>query len=298
MGHHIQCTGRRSNRSSTPYSSLVSTAENRPAARPIPAPASRSHPRPGPPPANGNNGPAPNKTGRHAIAVTHATTTGMKERGRHSNNSSSTAKRAAATGVPKMPVMPDAAPATKRVFRSPALRWKSCANKEPMAPPVMMIGPSAPNGPPVPMEMAEEMGFSTATFGDMRLPPIRMASMASGMPWPRIFSDPKRAISPITNPPSMGAATIQGPRTASAMGCASVPRRPNHTRLVTAPISFTRNQAAKAPPVPITRAMAASINSRGSARKSANARGAKPPGVWSACVSSCIMQTQPCRVAA
>ncbi len=29
-----------------------------------------------------------------------------------------------------------------------------------------------------------------ATFGRMRLSPIRIASSASGMPWPRIFSDP------------------------------------------------------------------------------------------------------------
>jgi len=46
----------------------------------------------------------------------------------------------------------------------------------------MMIGPSAPNGPPVPMEMAEESGFRIATFGWMRLRPMRMASIASGMP--------------------------------------------------------------------------------------------------------------------
>ncbi len=86
--------------------------------------------------------------------------------------------------------MPAAAPATSRVFRSAALRWKNWANSEPMAPPVMMIGPSAPNGPPVPMEMAEDRGLSTATLGDMRLPPMRIASIASGMPWPRIFSEP------------------------------------------------------------------------------------------------------------
>ena len=29
----------------------------------------------------------------------------------------------------------------------------------------MMIGPSAPNGPPEPIEMADESGLSTATFG-------------------------------------------------------------------------------------------------------------------------------------
>ena len=138
----------------------------------------------------------------------------MKLRGRHSNSSSSTASRTAAIGVPKIPVMPAAAPATSSVFRSAALKWKNCANSEPMAPPVMMIGPSAPNGPPVPIEIAEDRGLSTATLGDIRLPPIRIASIASGMPWPRIFSDPNRAMKPITSPPSTGAATIQGARAA------------------------------------------------------------------------------------
>jgi hypothetical protein len=53
---------------------------------------------------------------------------------------------------------------------------------EPTAPPVMMIGPSAPNGPPDPMEIADDSGLSTATLGSMRLPLIRMASIASGIP--------------------------------------------------------------------------------------------------------------------
>ena len=54
----------------------------------------------------------------------------------------------------------------------------------------MMIGPSAPNGPPEPIEMALESGFRIATFGSTLLPLIRMASMASGMPWPRMRSEP------------------------------------------------------------------------------------------------------------
>ena len=71
-----------------------------------------------------------------------------------------------------------------------AVRWKTCAISEPNAPPVMMIGPSAPNGPPVPIEMADDSGLSTATFGCIRLRPMRMASIASGMPWPRMRSEP------------------------------------------------------------------------------------------------------------
>ena len=41
---------------------------------------------------------------------------------------------------------------------------------EPNAPPVMMIGPSAPNGPPDPIEIAADIGLSRATFGETRLP--------------------------------------------------------------------------------------------------------------------------------
>ena len=51
--------------------------------------------------------------------------------------------------------------------------------------------------------------MSTATRGATLLPPIRIASIASGMPWPRIFSEPKRAISPMTRPPTTGASSDQ-----------------------------------------------------------------------------------------
>jgi len=78
--------------------------------------------------------------------------------------------------------------------------------------PVMMMGPSAPNGPPVPMDIAEESGFRTATLAPILLCPSRIASIASGMPCPRIFSDPKRAIRPIIKPPIAGMKIIHGPK--------------------------------------------------------------------------------------
>lgn len=103
-----------------------------------------------------------------------------------------------------MAAIPPAAPATSSVFRSAAERWNAWANRDPNAPPVMMMGPSAPNGPPLPIETAEDSGLSSATLALIRLRPIRIASMASGIPWPRIFSDPKRAIRPTTSPPAIG----------------------------------------------------------------------------------------------
>ena len=54
----------------------------------------------------------------------------------------------------------------------------------------MMIGPSAPKGPPEPIEIADEIGLSSATRGWIRLPRIRIASSASGIPCPRIRSEP------------------------------------------------------------------------------------------------------------
>ncbi len=81
----------------------------------------------------------------------------------------------------------------------------------------MMIGPSAPNGPPVPIAIAEESGFSNATLGSIRLWPMRIASIASGMPWPRIFSDPNRAISPMMIEPITGTRIDQLPSVARLM---------------------------------------------------------------------------------
>jgi hypothetical protein len=57
---------------------------------------------------NGNNGPIPNSNGRQQIAVTAATTTGTKLRGRHSNSSNSTASRMGRQGF-VAPAMREAA---------------------------------------------------------------------------------------------------------------------------------------------------------------------------------------------
>ncbi len=138
----------------------------------------------------GNSGPRPRMYLRAAPAVTLASATGIRLLGFHSNSNSSTASRTADTGAAKVADIPAAAPATSSVLRSVLVRWNNCAIIEPNAPPVMMIGPSAPKGPPEPIEIALESGFSNATFGSTLLPLIRIASMASGIPCPRIRSDP------------------------------------------------------------------------------------------------------------
>ena len=55
--------------------------------------------------------------------------TGMKLRGRHSNNSNSTASSTAAIGAAKMADIPPAAPATRRIFRSAGDRSELCEER-------------------------------------------------------------------------------------------------------------------------------------------------------------------------
>src|ERR1035438_8679751 len=49
---------------------------------------------------------------------------------------------------------------------------------------------AAPSGAPDPIEIADESGLRTASRGCTLLPLIRMDSSASGMPWPRMRSEP------------------------------------------------------------------------------------------------------------
>ncbi len=215
-----------------------------------------------------NSGGSPRRGTRTAAAVADASATGIMLRGRHSKRSSSTASRTAATGVPKVALIPAAAPATSSVLRSAAVRWKNWATMEPTAPPVMMIGPSAPNGPPEPMLTAEESGFSTATFGSTRLRPMRIASIASGMPWPRMRSLPYRAIRPMSNAPMTGTAITNGPSVLSAGDAGPMPRRPKKKRFVKTLMSRSSTSATAAPMAPSTTAMPEISSRRGPTTKS------------------------------
>ena len=151
-------------------------------------------------------------TMRRPSAVAAAIPMRTIERGLNSKASSSTPNKVAATGVPNTALIPAAAPATRRLLRWAAVRWKSWPTIDPTAPPVRMIGPSAPNGPPVPMLMALEIGFKMARRGWTLLPLMRIRSIASGMPWPRICSEPNRAMSPTMRPPPIGMTTAMTPR--------------------------------------------------------------------------------------
>ena len=117
-------------------------------------------------------------------ATLDATTSGTNARVENSNSSSSMASTTAASGAPKVAAMPAAAPAARRILRSDGETRITWPSSEPSAPPVTMIGPSAPNGAPVPMAIAAEIGFATAVRGAMRLCLVSTASIASGMPCP------------------------------------------------------------------------------------------------------------------
>jgi hypothetical protein len=74
-----------------------------------------------------------------------------------------------------------------------------------------MIGPSAPNGPPVPIATAADTGFATAVRGATRLCLVSTASIASGIPWPRMMGA-QRAMVATTRPPITATITMLGLR--------------------------------------------------------------------------------------
>ena len=127
---------------------------------------------------------------RTPAAVAVASATGISERGRNSNSSSSTASSTAETGRPNVAAIPAAAPAASSVLRSAAVVVITCPMSDPSAPPVAMIGPSAPNGPPVPIAIAALSGLRNVIRGGMRLSLSSTCSIASGMPCPRIAFEP------------------------------------------------------------------------------------------------------------
>ncbi len=169
-----------------------------------------------------NTAPVPWRSARSPPATAHASATGVTVRALYSVSSSSIASRIEATGVPKIAVIPAAAPAASRTLRSRAVTSTSWPIAEPSAPPVAMIGPSAPNGPPVPIATAADSGLRNVIRSGILLSFVRICSIASGMPWPRIAREPKRAIRPTMMPPITGTSTAQLP---SVLSRAARPRR-------------------------------------------------------------------------
>src|SRR5208337_2627639 len=168
-GHHIQWIGNLANVSSTAYTARVAPTE----ANPTMAPIKVYDPKAAIPEFCSccirNIGQGAAESLRSAAAIALATATGIRERGRNSNSNSSTAIKTPDTGLPKVADMPAAAPAERRIFLSSSVVERNCPTKEPSAPPVTMIGPSAPKGHPVPMEIAVDMGLRIPTRAGIRL---------------------------------------------------------------------------------------------------------------------------------
>src|SRR6185437_2604669 len=121
---------------------------------------------------------------------------------------------------------------------------------EPSPPPVAMIGPSAPNGPPVPMAIAADSGLRNMIFGEMRLRLYSTRSITSGMPCPRMAAAPYRAMMPTTTAPAIGTKIDQTPSRSVLGAVNSADRRPKYERFVMIPISRVKIQAINAPPAP------------------------------------------------
>jgi hypothetical protein len=173
-----------------------------------------------------NTASAPSRAIRAPAAVAAASATGIIDRGRNSNRSSSTASSTADTGAPNVAAIPAAAPAASSVLRSSAVVCRIWPSSDPIAPPVAMIGPSAPNGPPVPIAIAELSGLRNVIRAGMRLSLVSTCSIASGMPCPRMALDPYRAITPTISPPITGTTMTPAPQTAVVGATGSNDRRP------------------------------------------------------------------------
>lgn len=89
-----------------------------------------------------------------------ASATGKIAFGENSKSNNSIARKTAAIGVPNMDDIPAVAPAARITFRSLGVILNNWPMVEPNAPPVAIIGPSAPKGPPEPMAMADGTCFS------------------------------------------------------------------------------------------------------------------------------------------
>ena len=192
-GHHIQWIGSRRRCPRRQYTSAVAAIASSPPTTPATMHSSRT-------PASrcrcaatcaGNSGPVPEQRTAHDGWRATAATTGTKLRGRHSNSSSSTASITAASGVLKVAAMPAAAPATSSVLRSSARQVQELREQR-------AHRAAGHDDRPLGAERAagadRDRRRERLEQRDPRLRPgcraIRIASIASGMPWPRIFSEP------------------------------------------------------------------------------------------------------------
>src|SRR5436305_6272643 len=240
---------------------LQITTANRPQITPSPTYHRRSRPCGGVNVTRGTNGPPLSSPERIAVATAAATNNGTSDRVENSNSNSSSGSSTAANGVPKMPAVPAAAPHASRILRSAGDTGRTCPSSDPIALPVTTIGPSAPKGPPVPIAMEAEAGFPIAVGISMTLCRSTTASIASGMPCPRIVGT-HRAMRLTASPPAAATRNSHGPGCRSLIGGGVVDTCWNSAMLVNRPISLTRTHAESAPRTPIGAAIRLSAATR------------------------------------
>ena len=108
---------------------------------------------------NAKTGSCPKRKWWPAAPVIQANATGIIDLGENSKSNNSIAKNIAAIGLPKIAAIPAVAPAANKIFLSLGEIFNNWPKVEPKAPPVAMIGPSAPKGPPEPIDIAEDIGL-------------------------------------------------------------------------------------------------------------------------------------------
>ena len=147
---------------------------------------------------------APKRMRRMATAITLAITSGMKERVRNSKSSNSSASRHA--GYRRVKVAARSRRRRHRPAALCALRRHGHELAHQRAERAARLNDRAFRAER-PACADADRGRNRLQDGDFRLIRLRdssTASIASGIPWPRIFSVPNLAIRPINNPPTTG----------------------------------------------------------------------------------------------
>ena len=114
-----------------------------------------------------NAGSGPIKTRPMVVAAPVATTTGRNVRFETSGSRISRANSTPPSGVLKVAAIPAPAPAESKVIFCQVDSRITCANAEPSAEPIWMIGPSRPTAAPLPIDSAEASALTIATLPRM-----------------------------------------------------------------------------------------------------------------------------------
>ena len=103
--------------------------------------------------------------------------------------------------------MPAAAPHATSVRTIGAGARAICPSADPIAEPIWTIGPSRPQLPPKPIDVADASALTAITRGRMMPPRNATASITSGTPWPFASGANRDAMNAAVAPPSASCST-------------------------------------------------------------------------------------------